>query len=329
MPKVLVNAAATPLADVLQMCCLSRRSGQITFRSEESFGFLYLLHGRVLHAICGAIEGEDAIYRMLSWPPGNFSVDEEILPREHSVILTWEQLLLEAARRIDQGMTDTTQRPIESSVVTSAPATSTRSTKGNQPKLTLILPDERPRVCILEVEYTHVGRAAGNEIPLSDPSVSNRHCIFILHNSDIVVRDLNSSNGTLVNGQAVSEAILQPGDVIQVGVVQMRFEPGVRRPKLTQTAPSGYGRSDLSEITKTTMSPQSTLKLPQARGAPRPEVVQDDSVFVKGESAISYDNLAKPEEPAKKYPLLLFAFTAVVLILLLGAGYYYFFLVPR
>src|SRR5580692_8891293 len=41
------------LPEVLQMCCLSRRSGQITFRSGESYGFIYIQHGRVLHALCG------------------------------------------------------------------------------------------------------------------------------------------------------------------------------------------------------------------------------------------------------------------------------------
>ena len=54
------------LPEVLQMCCLSRRSGQITFRSGESYGFIYIQQGRVLHALCGTIEGEEAIYAMLA-----------------------------------------------------------------------------------------------------------------------------------------------------------------------------------------------------------------------------------------------------------------------
>src|SRR5471030_2497044 len=68
------------LAEVIQMCCLSRRSGQITFRSGESFGFVYVQHGQVLHAMCGVNEGEEAVYLMLSWPGGGFSLDEDILP---------------------------------------------------------------------------------------------------------------------------------------------------------------------------------------------------------------------------------------------------------
>src|SRR5476649_1329299 len=70
------------LPEVLQMCCLSRRSGQITFRSGESYGFIYIQQGRVLHALCGIIEGEEAVYLMLTWPGGGFSLDEDILPHK-------------------------------------------------------------------------------------------------------------------------------------------------------------------------------------------------------------------------------------------------------
>src|SRR5271154_7085958 len=93
------------LPEVLQMCCLSRRSGQITFRSGESYGFIYIQHGRVLHALCGTVQGEEAIYTMLTWPGGGFSLDEDILPHKKTVASTWEQLLFEGARRADRGAT--------------------------------------------------------------------------------------------------------------------------------------------------------------------------------------------------------------------------------
>src|SRR6201999_4217410 len=92
------------LPEVLQMCCLSHRSGQITFRSGESYGYIYIQHGRVLHALCGNITGEEAIYTMLTWPGGGFSLDEGILPHKKTVAATWEQLLFEGARRADSGI---------------------------------------------------------------------------------------------------------------------------------------------------------------------------------------------------------------------------------
>ncbi len=125
------------LPEVLQMCCLSRRSGQITFRSGESYGFIYIQHGRVLHALCGTTEGEEAIYSMLLWPGGGFSLDEDILPHKKTIALTWEQLLFEGARRADRGLNEAKS---SSPTITAAEPLSVRIHE-SQPKLTITRPD--------------------------------------------------------------------------------------------------------------------------------------------------------------------------------------------
>jgi len=309
------------LAEVLQMFCLSNRSGQITFRSGESYGFIYLQHGRVLHSMCGVIEGEEAIYRMLNWPAGGFSLDQDILPHKKTVTLTWEQLLFEGARRADGALTDSGS---VMAVVTTIPVKSTRA-KESQPKLTITVPDQGPYVHELGGEYTHLGRAPGNEIPLPYPSVSSRHCIFILSGPDVVLRDLNSSNGTLVNGEAITEVILSPGDVIQTGVVKIKFEPGVKRPKLIQTPPAEVrDNSELRKAPAGWIPSRTTAKLPQRSTMEASREVKDDSVFVKGQSAISYENLAKPEVAKSKKPLIILIVVVILILALLGAGYFYF-----
>src|SRR3984885_1222125 len=130
------------LPEVLQMCCLSHRSGQITFRSGESYGFIYIQHGRVLHALCGTTEGEEAIYTMLTWPGGGFSLDEDILPHKKTIALTWEQLLFEGARRADRGAT--APKPSSATITTAEPLTI--RIQDNQPKLTITRPDLPPVV---------------------------------------------------------------------------------------------------------------------------------------------------------------------------------------
>ena len=314
------------LPEVLQMCCLSRRSGQITFRSGESYGFIYIQQGRVLHALCGTTEGEEAIYNMLVWPGGGFSLDEDILPHKKTVTLTWEQLLFEGARRADVGVTG--PKPTAATITTAEPLTI--RFQDNQPKLTLTRPDLPPVVFILDQEYTHVGRAQGNEICLPYPSISNRHCIFIHSGPDIVLRDLNSSNGTYVNSEIITEVILRPGDLIQLGTVQIKFEPGIKRPKLV--APEmPQQRQESGHLKKQATSGAlyyQTLKLPSA--VPRPVKAgksKDDSVYVKGESAINYDDLAKPVVKKSKTGLLIGI--AVVVLVLLGAAYYYFFILQH
>jgi len=311
------------LPEVLQMCCLSRRSGQITFRSGESYGFLYIQHGRVLHALCGTTEGEEAIYSMLTWPGGGFTLDEDILPHKKTVALTWEQLLFEGARRADMGAA----RPAVSlgpTITTAEPMTIRMY--DSQPKLTITRPDLPETTFDLEQEYTHVGRAQGNEICLPYPSISNRHCIFIHSGPDIVLRDLNSSNGTYVNGEIVSEVVLRPGDVVQVGVIFMKFEPGVKRPKLkapeVSTRTSKESMGELKTLSKTGAIYFETSRLPNAPVRPRPVTkVKEDSAYVKGESAITYETIAKPEE--KKSNRHWYIIAGVVLVVLAGVAFYF------
>jgi hypothetical protein len=312
------------LPEVLQMCCLSRRSGQITFRSGESYGFIYIQQGRVLHALCGTTEGEEAIYAMLLWPGGGFSLDEDILPHKKTVTLTWEQLLFEGARRADGGLL----RPVQHKTITTAEPLTIRI-QDSQPKLTITRPDQDAVVYELSQEYTHVGRSANNEIPLPYPSISNRHCIFVHSGPDIVLRDLNSSNGTYVNGEIISEVILRPGDMIQMGSVMMKFEPGVKRPKLLapdSPAPQ-QGAGALKTAATTGALYYQTLKLPTPASRPTPKAgkAKDDSVYVKGESAINYHDLAKPEVKQGGRMGLIIG-VVVVLALLGGGAYYYFFM---
>jgi len=308
------------LAEVLQMCCISRRSGQITFRSGESYGFVFIQQGRVLHAMCGTIEGEEAVYTMLIWPGGGFTLNEDILPHKKTITLTWEQLLFEGARRTDEGAGATPGVP----VVTAEPVVSTRAHE-SQPKLVVTRPDLPEIAFELVQEYTHLGRAPGNEISLPYPSISSRHCVFVISGPDIVLRDLNSSNGTLVNGEPVSEVVLRPGDLIHAGVVEIKFEAAMKRPKLrSNTGPTLPKANELPQQAISTPHAHTTVKLPAARAQGASSVPkQNDTAYVKGVSAINYQDLAKPETNEKKAPWLLI-FTVIVVALICVLSYFYF-----
>jgi transcriptional regulator with GAF, ATPase, and Fis domain len=62
-----------------------------------------------------------------------------------------------------------------------------------------------------------IGRDATNLLAISDPSLSRRHCILISNATGYSIRDLESRNGTLINGVAVKEARVNHGDRISVG----------------------------------------------------------------------------------------------------------------
>jgi len=68
-----------------------------------------------------------------------------------------------------------------------------------------------------------IGRHSTNDIPLPDRTVSKRHAVIGRVRGQAVVKDLDSRNGTLVNGQKVEKAILASGDRLKVGSVMLRF----------------------------------------------------------------------------------------------------------
>jgi CheY-like chemotaxis protein len=73
-------------------------------------------------------------------------------------------------------------------------------------------------------KWTTIGRADGNDFQIAEASISGRHCEVRLRGDDLVVRDLQSTNGTFAAGQKISEAVVKPGQTFRVGEVELRFE---------------------------------------------------------------------------------------------------------
>src|SRR5450631_3000209 len=70
--------------------------------------------------------------------------------------------------------------------------------------------------------YT-IGRLPDNDIRIDNPSVSGHHSLIINILNDSFLEDLNSTNGTYVNGKLIKKHAMQHGDVITVGHHQLRF----------------------------------------------------------------------------------------------------------
>src|SRR5882757_3865847 len=70
--------------------------------------------------------------------------------------------------------------------------------------------------------YT-IGRLPDNDIRIDNPAVSGHHSLIINILNDSFLEDLNSTNGTYVNGKLIKKHAMQHGDVITVGHHQLRF----------------------------------------------------------------------------------------------------------
>ena len=79
--------------------------------------------------------------------------------------------------------------------------------------------------------YT-VGRLPDNDVRIDNPAVSGHHSLIINILNDSFLEDLNSTNGTYVNGKLIKKHALQHGDVITIGHHQLRFaEQQVNEPE--------------------------------------------------------------------------------------------------
>ena len=72
--------------------------------------------------------------------------------------------------------------------------------------------------------WTTIGRTEGNTFQVNEGSVSSRHCEVKARGDELLVRDLNSTNGTFLGGMKVSEGIVKFGQTFRVGNVEVRFE---------------------------------------------------------------------------------------------------------
>ncbi|MCU0930474.1 MAG: FHA domain-containing protein [Serpentinimonas sp.] len=91
----------------------------------------------------------------------------------------------------------------------------------------------------LTKERTTLGRRPYNDIVIDNLAVSGEHAVFAVRNQQVEVEDLNSTNGTYVNGKAVRQEVLQPGDVVEIARYRITFE---------NLAPQGAGGKELDAM---------------------------------------------------------------------------------
>ena len=93
-------------------------------------------------------------------------------------------------------------------------------------KLVILNQGMTGRAFELNVDRTTVGRVEDNTFQITDPSVSSHHAEILLRGTEILVRDLNSTNGTFLNGDRITEVVLKPGQIVRFGQVELKIDDG-------------------------------------------------------------------------------------------------------
>lgn len=76
---------------------------------------------------------------------------------------------------------------------------------------------------LLEKEHTVIGRDKTADIALKDPLVSRQHAAVMYREGNYFIKDLESTNGTLMNGARIQQANLLHGDTFRMGDTTLQF----------------------------------------------------------------------------------------------------------
>lgn len=90
------------LPDVIQLVSVSGKTGAFHLKKGEQVGTIWLQAGRIVHAEVDDLKGEEAVYLLATWSDGTFHFTQEEASPAHTITKNNTNLLMEAARRLDE-----------------------------------------------------------------------------------------------------------------------------------------------------------------------------------------------------------------------------------
>src|SRR5215471_9714731 len=143
------------------------------------------------------------------------------------------------------------------------------------PTLSIQLPGLPPVSHVLKDETITIGRMKGNSIVIEDSSISLMHAKITRKQGDFLLKDLNSTNGTSVNGQPIGEVVLRDQDRVRFAEISCQFladavrtEPAAPILASPATAPSPV-RATPAQSTPTSSTAAPATKSSPARSPKR------------------------------------------------------------
>ena len=105
-------------------------------------------------------------------------------------------------------------------------------------KLVILTQGMTGRAHELNVDRTTIGRVEDNTFQIADPSVSSHHCEVLLRGGEVLIRDLNSTNGSFINEAQITESVLKPGQKLRLGQIELKLEAEGAAAPAVQSAPA-------------------------------------------------------------------------------------------
>jgi len=147
--------------------------------------------------------------------------------------------------------------------------------------------------------YT-IGRLPDNDVRIDNPAVSGHHSLIINILNDSFLEDLNSTNGTYVNGKLIKKHALQHGDVITIGHHQLRFSDqhasDTEQDEFEKTMVIPAGQQSADQLAK---AEQAAEEAARATESAAPPPAHDAGVKLDDEEAAGLNESSAPRQRPK------------------------------
>jgi hypothetical protein len=138
------------------------------------------------------------------------------------------------------------------------------------PKITITMDGAVIREVEITKTRTALGRRPYNDVVIENLAVSGEHAALHLQGSEVTIEDLNSTNGTFVNGKVVKKQLLQYGDSIEIGKYKVLYDAveGDQMP-VAQVRPAmpapAANQPDVSGVVRVLSGPATGRELPLSK----------------------------------------------------------------
>jgi hypothetical protein len=180
---------------------------------------IYVQNGFVLSATAGAKTGKDAVEYALHLKDTSYQWIRGVHPPdpERSLFINIKEFLL------------------TNGTLQNAKITETGNLRSHDHKLTsqydyYLIPENQPTErYLLTKTATVLGRDKSSDLVIDDVNISGRHCILDIRARGLFILDLDSTNGTYVNGVLIRDGYINPGDSLELGNYRLSINRDLRK----------------------------------------------------------------------------------------------------
>ena len=182
----------------------------LVFNAQEAI-HLFVQDGVIVHAAAGQTEGKEALDRAFALKGSSYGWIQGAEPAKKDLEIDMQEYMHTNSIGLDQRMGKTIRMSVP--------------TERKEKKLEAhyyFIPEESPTFKLKVKKVTNVvGREGTCDLYVESKQVSRRHCLLQVTERGLLVKDLESTNGTFVNGIPMSDGYINEGDRLGLGTYVM------------------------------------------------------------------------------------------------------------